>query len=102
MVLGQFSQLVGAAVRLDQVPGNGRVIHHAFQAQATAGEGLQGGLVAVHDLGGCLVPQPVRQDVLGGGVLGGEVDVHGCVVTDDGQRGGVFADAAGHQVDGDG
>ncbi len=102
MVLGKFGQLVGAAVGLDKVPRDGGVIHNTFQAEATAGQGLQGGLVAVHDLRRRRVPQPGCQDVLGFGVLGREVDVHGGVVADDGDRSRVLADPAGDKVNSDG
>ena len=68
MVLGQFGQLVGAAVGLDQVAGDGGVVHHPFQAESAVVQGFQGCLVAVHDLRGLRVPEPLGQNILSLGV----------------------------------
>ncbi|CAH0327201.1 hypothetical protein SRABI128_05865 [Microbacterium sp. Bi128] len=45
------------------------------------------------------VAQPCGQNIFGGGVLAGQVDIDGSVVADDRHRCGVLADPAGHNVD---
>ena len=63
---------------------------------------LQRGLEPVQDLGDFGVAEPGRQLILSVRVQGGEVQVDGGAGTDDGQAGGVFADASRDEVDGEG
>ncbi|MCY1222839.1 hypothetical protein D9M72_349440 [compost metagenome] len=101
-MLRQLRELVSAAVGLDEVTGNRRIVDDAFQFQSAGAQGLEGGLEAVHHLGRFRVAQPRRQDVFGFGILAGKVDVYRGSVPDDCQRGGILADASGNEVDGDG